>query len=74
MFSETKKELVMKGVVKGVQGWFWANEIELTDKRLGKHDGNLIFKFNKDFLNDIPFERGDDVLIYVRVRNGKSGR
>jgi len=73
MFSETKKELVMKGVVKNVQGWFFANEIWITDKRLGKHDGNLIFKFNKDFLNDIPFERGDDVLVKIYVRNGKSG-
>lgn len=73
MFSETKKELVLKGFVKSLQGLLFANEIQLTDKRLGKHNGVLIFKFDKDFLDEIPFERGDDILIYVRVRNGKHG-
>jgi len=73
MFSEIKKELVMKGFVKSIQGWLFSNEIELTDKRLGKHNGVLMFKFDKDFLNDIPFERGDDVLIKIYIKNGKSG-
>ena len=77
MFSENKKELVLKGFVERVQNWWGGNLIEITDKRTtnGLRGGiqRLEFKFTKAFEPEIPFERGDDVLIRIYIRNGKHG-